>query len=246
MKPSKYPHALIGVPRALLQSNEWLSLNPTTKLVFFSLLHFSSTETFKSVYPSRSTLARMVGVSESTITQSVKYLERVELLRSFEPCVRKIGRDFKPKSKVYEFTIKRFIDADLSERGIMPASTIDYTHVESAMPPKYQDLLLKLERIEERTTAIEKILDAWARKVKIVSTNSKGEVFADLHSQEASKEALQKALPKYLRLLPTKHEIEVNSRYTISLLTRDVTRAHEDALRHARMQPLIDLLEAAG
>lgn len=251
------PHALLAVPRSLIESKVWGRLQKGAQLFYLHLLMFSNTRTFKPVWPAQSLLHARTRMTPWTQRLYTAFLVEAGILIVHAP-----GKWQDPEtgrsvpSKVYEFPITEYINQDICAANKKAVS--------KGMPPRYHEkkdihrlerTVLKLMRarrvqekdlraIKDRLSLAESYLDFSARLIKIVGVEN-GAIHIELHTNSKPlAQYVEENLPKNVLLFPKKYtqDVIINKYRSWSEFVDEVARVSRSAANRAESDILSRLI----
>lgn len=249
-KGESSPHALLAIPRALLQSTIWRNLSPGARDLYYYLLTRSNTRSFKDVYPGAETIENDLNIDRRTRWNYEAQLTSAKILKIYQPGERDLNGD-KHRSRRFAFTITRYLNADRraynEKKGREVYAPLRDMHslwheVERVSARAGYDA----QQIQDRAAASRLILDQVAKRMKITGIDERGRVRVSIFSRLYPTAIAESQLPDNVLLFPEpdNEDVIINSKETWQGIENKLYKALADAGAKRSMQGLIDLMQA--
>jgi len=241
------PHALLAIPRSLVDSTLWRQLGPGPRDLLQYLLSRSNTRTFKDVWPGRDTIMNDLGLDVRTLRRYERVLEQSKLIKIIQPGERdEFGQ--RHRSRRFKFTLVKYINADrraynekLGAEFYPPIRDMHALWAEVERMAK--DVQFDASQIKRREEVVHMALDELAKRLQIDSIDHLGRVHIILHSRIYKPELAHPVLPDNVLLFPDKknEDVIINPSETWRSFERKLNKAIAKAKKQSTTQPLIDL-----
>lgn len=198
------PHSLIALPRSLLMSQLWRGLGSGPRDLFYYLLGYSDTRTFKAVWPSAEKIEYDLNIDKRTRRKYETALERYGLVQIIGQGEQDSdGHRF--KSRRFTITLDAFIFADKAAFNLSKQSDIYNLSYSS-----YVDLVL---------------LDELAKRMKFTGIDDREVIHYAVHSRVYTPKLAESRLPSNVLLFPeTKNrDVIINASATWRTIEKQIS-----------------------
>jgi len=244
------PHALLAIPRSLVNSALWRKLGPGPRDLYMYLLMRSNTRSFKDVWPGAETIENDLDIDRRTRWKYEAALTGAKSLKIYQPGERDhTGQTH--RSRRFAFTITRYLNADRRAYNESKGREV-YGHLRDM-----HSLWTEVERVaarvgydaqnlKDREGAARIILDQMAKRMKITSIDEKGRVHASVFSTLYPASIAESQLPNNVLIFPetANQDVIINPKETWASMEKKLYRAMGDAAAKQSMSGLIDFLQS--
>lgn len=202
------PHQLQAIPRALIKSEIWRGLSSGARDLFYYLLGYSNTRSFKDVWPGSEKIELDLTIEKRTRRRYEQELESAGLLKIHPPgrTVKKdTGEYITYKSRSFEFLLISYINADYRAYNKAKGKVVykpvrNYAAIMKQATEIEKKINYNIESLLATKHGMDHVLDEFSKRLQFDSSDDLGRVHVHLHSTIFPPGLVDSELPEMVKV----------------------------------------------